>query len=72
MKDLFTVGLTGCGVGTGTIASKDSASGGSLNYAAAPVLAYEAPSAGAPAPLFSGSASGGYVPPDANDGPLLS
>lgn len=65
-KDLFSVGLTGCGVGGGVAKPTPAYASG------APVLAYEAPLAAAPAPLFSGSASGGYVPPEAGDGPLLS
>ena len=61
MKDMFSVGLRGCGDGPIKAPSN--------NFASAPVLAYEAPTA---APLFSGSAAGGYVPPDSGDGPLLS
>ena len=67
LKDLFIVGMTGCGGGGAVDPSKAAGS-----YAAAPVLAYEAPVVGAPAPLFSGSATGGYMPPDSGDGPLLS
>jgi hypothetical protein len=65
LKDLFSVGLTGCGVG-GVMPPT------SAYAASAPVLAYEAPIASAPAPFFSGSATGGYMPPEAGDGPLLS
>lgn len=67
LKDLFIVGMTGCGAGGAVDPSKAAGS-----YAAAPVLAYEAPVVGAPAPLFSGSATGGYMPPEGGDGPLLS